>query len=255
MADRYEAETVAYGDGSDRGEIIVVAKHEYGVRVTEDGVTSETGENLSSLNSLQKEGVRLSTMFGFNEAQVKYETRPLDGAIVDEVPDPSCFYQVEAPGIAMDRILECLCNEVAVEGIYWKPSTELPFVEAEWRDEDGFIEEMHELSSRLDASRPDYTSRQKYLEGEPHGIDAHYAWTRRGGYGEGVKIIDIEYAWLFTHEDLSVNQGGMIGGRNSDKRDHIVHGTSVLGIFWRRPKRLRSDGYLSRSLGVGVWGL
>ncbi len=49
---------------------------------------------------------------------------------------------------------------------------------------------------------PDFESSQRYLEPAPDGIDAWAAWTYPGGRGEGVTIIDIEYDWRDTHEDL-----------------------------------------------------
>ena len=53
---------------------------------------------------------------------------------------------------------------------------------------------------------PDFTSRQAYLDPAPTGIDARYAWTIPGGSGGGVRVIDCEWAWSFTHEDLITNR-------------------------------------------------
>jgi hypothetical protein len=75
---------------------------------------------------------------------------------------------------------------------------------------------------------PDFTSRQEYLNAAVVGIDARYAWTLNGGSGAGVNIIDIEWGWNFTHEDLAQNQGGVISGTNSSNNNH---GTAVLGEF------------------------
>ena len=46
----------------------------------------------------------------------------------------------------------------------------------------------------------------------PSGIDARWAWTQAGGRGRDIRIIDIEGAWRFTHEDLTQNQGGVVAG-------------------------------------------
>jgi subtilisin family serine protease len=64
------------------------------------------------------------------------------------------------------------------------------------------------------------------LNAAPTGIDAYYAWTQPGGRGAGVKIIDCEWGWLFTHEDLKLNQGGVVVGAGSSNTDH---GTAVAG--------------------------
>ncbi|PFZ72588.1 peptidase S8 [Bacillus toyonensis] len=71
-------------------------------------------------------------------------------------------------------------------------------------------------------------ARQGYLEPAPLGINAPYAWSIKGGDGKGTTFVDMEYGWLFSHEDL-VNQNiELISGQN--KSEHHDHGTSVLGI-------------------------
>ncbi len=79
---------------------------------------------------------------------------------------------------------------------------------------------------------PDFSLGQGYLDAAPDGIDARYAWTLPGGRGAGVKIVDVEFAWRTSHEDLPplFYQGGVqvhtppesvLAWRN--------HGTAVLG--------------------------
>jgi subtilisin family serine protease len=45
-----------------------------------------------------------------------------------------------------------------------------------------------------------------------------------------MKIIDCEWGWRFTHEVLSVNQGGVVVGTNSTDVSHVNHGTAVAGV-------------------------
>ncbi|MBF6193756.1 S8 family serine peptidase [Nocardia sp. CDC186] len=78
---------------------------------------------------------------------------------------------------------------------------------------------------------PDFTVRQGYLDAAPQGIDARWAWTVRGGRGTGVRVVDVEGAWRFTHEDLQVNQGGVIGGSPSPQQGWRDHGTAVAGVI------------------------
>ena len=75
---------------------------------------------------------------------------------------------------------------------------------------------------------PDLTAKQAYLGPAPVGIDALYAWTRRGGRGAGVQVVDVENGWNFNHEDLKENAKGVVFGGSSYDFDH---GTAVLGIF------------------------
>lgn len=82
---------------------------------------------------------------------------------------------------------------------------------------------------------PDFVANQGYLRPNSvsnNGIDAEKSWTYSGGNGEGVKIYDIEYGWLQTHEDLDaasefdllLNPGDSPSNPFTDD-----HGTAVLG--------------------------
>ncbi|MCA9541390.1 MAG: S8 family serine peptidase, partial [Myxococcales bacterium] len=78
---------------------------------------------------------------------------------------------------------------------------------------------------------PDLSARQGYLDAAPGGIDARFAWTRPGGLGAGVRIIDVEGAWRFSHEDLLDGQGGVADGTPSSDLGWRNHGTAVIGEF------------------------
>ncbi|MBF6170804.1 S8 family peptidase [Nocardia blacklockiae] len=78
---------------------------------------------------------------------------------------------------------------------------------------------------------PEFTVRQGYLDAAPNGIDARWAWTQPGGHGTGVRVVDVEGAWRFTHEDLRENQGGVIGGVPSPDLGWRDHGTAVAGVI------------------------
>ena len=73
---------------------------------------------------------------------------------------------------------------------------------------------------------PNLVPEQAYLAAAPGGVDALHAWTRPGGQGVGVKIVDVESGWNFSHEDLRANENGVIFGPSEDDD----HGTAVLGI-------------------------
>ncbi|OCL06089.1 subtilisin-like protein [Glonium stellatum] len=65
-----------------------------------------------------------------------------------------------------------------------------------------------------------------YHAAAPQGIDARYAWTRLGGDGAGIGLVDIERGWDLNHEDLRASNITLISGVN---QDFLNHGTSVLG--------------------------
>ena len=68
------------------------------------------------------------------------------------------------------------------------------------------------------------------------GIDADYAQTLAGGKGENVAIVDVEYSWNRSHEDLSKLQQTGSALTNGTACDPFAssagatdHGTAVLG--------------------------
>ncbi len=88
-----------------------------------------------------------------------------------------------------------------------------------------YIEPVPEPAGDIDPPTPNYVPFQSYLHMAPGGVDADYAKTVPGGDGTGVKIVDIEFGWNTTHEDLDKAVGGIIvGGGGYDN-----HGTAVLG--------------------------
>lgn len=88
-----------------------------------------------------------------------------------------------------------------------------------------YIEPVPEPAGDIDPPTPNYEPFQSYLQMAPGGVDANYANTLPGGDGAGVKIVDIEFGWNTSHEDLDRAVGGIIvdGGGADD------HGTAVLG--------------------------
>lgn len=212
----------AAGFPSER-ELIVIAKPESGLRATRDAVASLSGANVSSLNSLLRaSGATMLPLFGGEERIKRAMASRLAAAVPADMPDVSTFYAVKADDDKLDRLSEQLLDNNLVDAAYVKPGAEPPLL----------IRELAEPKrEEAPPSTPDFTARQIYLDAAPAGIDARYAWTRPGGKGQGVRIIDIEGAWNFSHEDLLHNQGGVIGGTQSTDLGWRNHGTAVVGEF------------------------
>ncbi|MGE8057803.1 S8 family peptidase [Bacillus mycoides] len=83
-------------------------------------------------------------------------------------------------------------------------------------------------------------TRQGYLEPAPLGINAPYAWSIKGGDGKGTTFVDMEYGWLFSHEDLVNQKIELMSGQN--KSEHHDHGTSVLGIVSAEDNKIGGIG-------------
>ena len=210
-------------------ELIVIVKPEAGLRVTKEGVASVEGADVSPLaDLLSSEGVTLEPLFDESEERLKHEAASLAPTTDAEVPDLSIYYRVQAPDERLDEIAERLREQESVEAAYVKPRGELP-VAAE--EEAEILNEMSPLAEDAPALTPNFISRQGYLDAAPGGIDARYAWTVPGGRGAGVNIIDLEWGWRFTHEDLRQNQGGVIAGVNNHALRPENHGTAVIGEF------------------------
>jgi subtilisin family serine protease len=131
---------------------------------------------------------------------------------------PSMYCRVVGEETQFDDIAKALRDVPAVEAAYIKPAAEPP------------INRMTASGARPPrAGTPDFTSRQDYLAAAPGGIDAHHAWTLAGGRGKGITIIDVEGEWRTSHEDLKVNNNGILGGTVPGDIDWRNHGTAVVG--------------------------
>jgi hypothetical protein len=151
------------------------------------------------------------------------------------MPDLSKYYRVDAPDAQLDELAQRLRTLAVVEAAYVKPPTfpaaaTMPPRADRMADaaSGAPINEMLPTAS-APPTTPDFTPQQGYLMAAPGGIDAVFAATQPGGAGAGIRIIDIEGAWRFTHEDLMQNQGGVVGGTPSADIGWRNHGTAVMG--------------------------
>ena len=208
-------------------ELIVIAKPEAGLRATREGVVSVREANVSPLASLlASEEITLQPLFGVSEDRLRREAASLTPEFEGDVeaPDLSVFYRVVAPDERLDELADRMRKQPLVEAAYVKPPAEL--AEAVTIASREILNNMQPLIQDAPPATPDFTARQGYLDAAPGGIDARYAWTLPGGAGAGVRTIDLEWGWRFSHEDLIQNQGGIVGGTGSTDTNH---GTAVLG--------------------------
>ena len=206
-------------------ELIVIANKQAGLRARAEGVSSVTGFDVSALSTiLQAHGATLTPLFGPTEERVQ-----ADAALraAPAGPEAHLFYHVDAPDDRLDALAAELLKHDAVEAAYVKPAGELPSVAL--ADTDMGLNTMLPTGGDAPPTTPDFTARQLYLDAAPGGVDARYAWTQPGGGGAGVRVIDCEWGWRFTHEDLLQNQGGVVAGTATTDVSFVNHGTAVLG--------------------------
>ncbi len=95
---------------------------------------------------------------------------------------------------------------------------------------DAFTGAVPEAQSSLltgERDTPDFSGYQGYLNDAPEGVGAWSVAGVPGAYGSTVSVMDIEGAWLWTHEDLPAPLAELGGAVESLSWRN--HGTAVLG--------------------------
>ena len=213
-------------------ELICIAEAPVQWRARTAGVESLAGASTSALNDvLQHAGAKIRPLFGETEERVmqRMSALPPTTRYETQLPDLSTFYRVEAANDRLEEIATQLRRTPGVAGAYIKPGAQPAAVEmADAQQLVGALNAMKPLAADAPPATPDFTARQLYLDAAPGGVDARYAWTVPGGRGVGVRVIDVEGAWQFAHEDLTQNQGGAVGTPSTDV-GWRNHGTAVIG--------------------------
>lgn len=208
--------------GYDRELIVVMKPDAEIIPSTTRGFTSAIGLDVSSLATLlETEGVQMTPLFGENQEQLRPAARDVNETTGEKLPDLSIYYKVEAPDEALEDLAEKLRQNELVDGAYVKPQV-FPAVYT-------FDVAERSINDIEAPATPNFSARQGYLDAAPGGVDARHAWTKVGGRGFDVRIIDIEGGWNLTHEDLLNNTGGVISGTNSTDPNWQNHGTAVAG--------------------------
>jgi hypothetical protein len=205
-------------------ELIVVTTPHAGLRATPFAMESVAGADVDTLNSvLNESGATMVPVFGNEDRVARALSESVAFAAPPEVVNLPTFYRVIAENQQLDALAGRLLETEVVEAAFVKPPALPPVI-----FEDAVLPPNPEPAPPV---TPNFNSRQIYLDPAPAGIDARFAASVMGGKGLGVRIIDIEGAWRFSHEDLLQNQGGVIGGTQSTDIGWRNHGTAVVGEF------------------------
>jgi subtilisin family serine protease len=169
---------------------------------------------------LENRGATARPLFGVSPERVERHVSRLAPAAARaggfELP---AFYHVRAPRERLHDLARELRATGEVEAAYVKPPAQLAAINA-----------MAPAPAPPPSLTPDFSDRQSYLNAAPVGIDARHAWTFAGGRGAGVRVIDLEWAWRLTHENLQDNLTGVLGGVQLDNLGFRNHGTAVIGV-------------------------
>ncbi|WP_345559138.1 S8 family serine peptidase [Nonomuraea rosea] len=226
-------------------ELVVIAKASARLTTDASGISSAGGMDITPLQDVTgAANVTMVPMFGSEEhlrASLAADGTP-------GLPDLSVFYRILAPDDQLESLAERAMAAEVIEAAYVKPGAHPPV------RTDEMVPEAKEGPPAL---TPDFVTRQGYLDPAPGGVDARYSWTVPGGRGANVNIIDIEGAWQFSHEDLLVNQGGVVGGTPTADLGWRNHGTSVVGEFSGDANQLGITGICpdARVSAVSIFGI
>ncbi|MFF6980557.1 S8 family peptidase [Streptomyces sp. NPDC008343] len=198
-------------------ELIVVARPEVRLRARAEGVRSVAGADVSALNMfLTDEQLALQPLFG-SEERLQQDTGAQD------VPDLALFYRVRGGQSRADEVRARIAALPGIDTAYVKPGA-VP----------ASLGRVGEGSGRLKEGAPvtpDFSGRQGYLRPAPEGVDAHWAWQRPGGTGQGITVIDLEGSWQLGHEDLAAKLAGVVVGTPLTDLAWRNHGTAVIGVI------------------------
>lgn len=208
-------------------------------RLARRGLKPESlGNELADIRTLllsyrESYGFELNAMFGLeqakNDAQFM-EKAELEQRAGKELADLDLYYIVHAKDFSDISAQLDLMNKLnkfrSIEQVYATYASETP-----------------------QAVTPDIAWRQGYLDAAPSGLDGRFAWTRNGGRGDGVRVVDVEYDWVTDHEDFPSSSALFWGGRPGCPyvRGGSEHGTAVMGIIAARDNGSGVIGFASNA--------
>lgn len=204
-------------------QLVVIASADAGLTAEPGSVAAASVDAAPIGKALTAAKAQMRPLFGASEERLRYQASQAASLTGISQPDLSVYYTVEADDSRLEGLAQDMLAKEGIIGAYVAPGAE-PAVD---------LTALNEMTPSPDPAppvTPDFTARQIYLDAAPAGIDARYAWTLPGGQGAGVRIIDIEGAWRFDHEDLVVNQGGVVGTASTDL-GWRNHGTAVVSEF------------------------
>jgi hypothetical protein len=209
-------------------ELIVILKPDCPLKSKKGRfLSTKPGQLLNSVLSNHGADAKLVFGNGKDEDELDNEIQQWSKQAKDQLhgPNITSFYQIVASQNKLDVLAKQMNSQDCVQAAYVKPPISLPRV----------IPEKPRSHSKLrKRATGNYRSLQGYLDPAPGGIGIASATGFKGYLGDNINIVDIEWSWLFTHEDLKVNQRGVVFGTKptSDANyGYENHGTAVAGIL------------------------
>ena len=203
--------------GQSRTQLHVKLREGLHGRVRGASLTSvKDGENLDAVvEIIRRHRARITPLFDAPENVLASEKHTLEGTSGTQLADLNLYFRVTLPkGAPTEQVIDQLNASDLVEIAYAEPTPVTPALASD---------------PAPPSTTPDFSSRQSYRNAAPTGIDADHGWTVAGGRGNGVKVVDIEYSWNQTHEDLAAINGKLIPNGTPVASYSDDHGTAVMG--------------------------
>jgi hypothetical protein len=191
--------------------LIVKFHDDLRVRLRGDRLVSLIGTDLWEIDRTLSRNLchEVRPLFGRSETAIDATRQAAEARSGRSLPDLNGYFRLLVDETISVQLLEELKRIGSVETVYRAPLPQPPPLD-------------------IPPPTPDGESGQVYLDLAPEGIDARDAWTRPGGRGEGVFLVDIEYDWTDTHEDLESALGQHYCG-TPNSAENVEHGTAVIG--------------------------
>ena len=206
------APALAVPEGRSPDTLIVRFDDAARVRLRSGALVSLAGADLQAVQRiLDRQGPRrIGRLLVSDEAEIDARRRAAEIRSGRKLPDLNSFFEIVVDPERSDALMTDLQGTPVIQTVYRAPLLVPPPVD-------------------IPPPTPDGEGDQLYLDPAPEGIDARFAWTRPGGRGVGIHIVDIEHSWRDNHEDLETSLGTQ--ECYTPGTDYIEHGTAVLGVL------------------------
>ncbi|MFI7612071.1 OmpL47-type beta-barrel domain-containing protein [Nonomuraea terrae] len=203
-------------------EVVLEVKFTEALRVrgTGQSLRSARGEDLDPVQAvLDRHGARSVTPLLPGAAVAKLDDTSARARTRGEaVPDMASWYTVVLPAdVDVEQAVADLRALPEVAFAYPAPDLAPP---------------PSSVAASVSASAtPDFSEQQGYLRPAPQGIDADFSHQDPRARGAGIKIVDLEYDWNVSHEDLRLDASSDLGGSVFPRYTGFAdeHGTAVFG--------------------------
>lgn len=211
--------------GFDRADRIVI-KFEEGSRVRLRGsrlVSLDPSIDLRAVEAFfsQHPGLRVTRRFPRDEAALDQERAAGIASSAWQLADLNLYYEVQLANPSIAEGNQLLDELRAIDQI------EQAFPDPVARPAGSAAPAGDVALTGPGLPTPDFTPMQGYLGASPNGINAQAVWGFPGGRGANVKLIDVEGAWNWPHEDLRAPF--FQGGTQIADQSWRDHGTAVMG--------------------------